>query len=230
MNKRARMRLIGVTAIILIAIVAAVIAMGSRQGSTPTTVGVVTKDSSLVGKRVKVGGAVVPGSWNKQSNPMKFTIRDENDKTGTGPTLQVVYSGTVPNTFGDGVVAIVTGELAKGDIVNATEMITKCPSKYESAQGALPVADLIGKGASMTGKNVRATGYVKPGTLASAAGSGDRFVVTEKADGTGTSVAVVFNGALPDGIKDGSQVVITGAIEKDGKFAATSVSLEQSQK
>jgi len=39
----------------------------------------------------------------------------------------------------------------------------------------------------------------------------------------------VFEGALPDGMTDGSKVVLTGAIEADGKFVATNVALEQSQ-
>lgn len=229
MNKRARIRLIGVTAVILIAVVAVVIISGNTTGAYSSSVAAVTKDSSLVGKRVKVGGSVVPASWDKQSNPMRFTIRDEADSAGTGPTVKVVYTGGVPSTFGDGVVAIVTGELAADGSIKATEMITKCPSKYESAEGALPVADLIGKGAAMQGKTVRTTGYVKAGTLG-AASADPRFVVTAKADGTGASVPVSYNGVLPSGLKDGSQVVMTGALEADGKFVATNLALEQSQK
>ena len=228
MNKRARMRLIGVTAVILIAIAAVVLLTGNKQGAVYTTVPKVVEDSSLEGKRVKVGGSVVEGSWDKKSNPMKFEIRDEADKAATGPTLKVVYTGAVPSTFGDGVVAIVTGVL-EGDTIKATEMITKCPSKYESAQGAIPIADLLGKGESMVGKPVRATGYVKAGTIADATG-GDRFVVAAAADGSGETVAVVFSGALPSGMKDGAQVVISGEVDETGKFIATSVALEQSQK
>lgn len=229
MNKRARTRLIGVTAIILIAVAAIVLTTGNKSGAYTANVELVSKDASLVGKRVKVSGTVIAGSWDKKSDPMRFTIRDEADKAASGPTLKVIYSGSVPSTFGDGVVAIVTGELSKDGVVNANEMITKCPSKYESAEGAVPVADLVGKGASMVGKTVRMTGYVKPGTIA-AATSGDRFIVAEKADGTGTSLPVAFTSALPSGMKDGSQVVMTGALEADGKFVATTLALEQGQK
>ena len=229
MNKRARVRLIGVTAVILIAIAAVVIMSGNAGGAYSSSVADVTKDQSLVGKRVKVGGSVVPASWDKQSNPMRFTIRDEKDSAGSGPTVKVVYTGNVPSTFGDGVVAIVTGELAADGSIKATEMITKCPSKYESAEGALPIADLVGKGSAMEGKTVKATGYVKPGTLG-AASDDPRFVVVAKADGTGTSVPVSFTGVLPSGLKDGSQVVMTGALEADGTFVATDLALEQSQK
>jgi len=227
-NKRARIRLIGVTAAILIAVAAMVYYTGGKQGAYEGDLASVAGDSTLVGEQVKVGGTVVAGSWDKKSNPMKFVIRGEEDKTGTGPTLKVVYTGTVPATFGDGVVAIVTGKLADGGTVNATDMITKCPSKYESATGATPVADLIAGGASMEGKPVRTTGYVKPGSLVAAGTTGPRFIAAENADGTGESIPVDFSAVLPDGIKDGSQVVMGGALEQ-GTFIATSVALEQSQ-
>jgi len=223
-NKRARMRLIGVTAIILIAVGA--ILYGTRgNAATYGTVTDVAKGKSKVGERVKVGGAVVPGSWNKQSNPMKFTIREENDSAGKGPTIQVVYTGTAPNTFGDGVVAIVTGTLKTGNVVEAGEMITKCPSKYESAVGAIPVAEL-GVGKSMVGQDMQTTGFVKPGSLGPANAS-QRFVLSAKADGTGKSVAVKFTGALPDTIKDGVTVVLTGKLESATVFSATEVALAQ---
>jgi cytochrome c-type biogenesis protein CcmE len=228
-NKRARVRLIGVTAAILIAVAAMVYYTGGKQGAYEGDLAAVAKDSSFVDKQVKVGGTVVAGSWDKKSNPMKFVIRGENDKTNTGPTLKVVYTGTVPATFGDGVVAIVTGKLDSQGTVTATDMITKCPSKYESATGATPVADLMAGGASMEGKPVRVTGFVKPGSMAPAGSSGPRFVMVQSADGSGKFVAVDFTGVLPDGIKDGSQVVLGGALEQ-GTFVATSVALEESQK
>lgn len=223
------MRLIGVTGIIVIAILAVVVISGNTTGAYSSTVADVTKDPELVGERVKVSGSVVPASWDKQSNPMKFVIKDEKDSAGTGPTVKVVYTGGVPSTFGDGVVAIVTGELAADGTINATEMITKCPSKYESAEGAMPIADLVTSGASMYGKTVKATGFVKPGSLG-AANDDPRFIVAEKADGTGESVPVSFTGVLPSGMQEGSQLVLTGALESDGVFVATDVAMEQSQK
>jgi cytochrome c-type biogenesis protein CcmE len=228
-NKRARNRLIGVTAIVLLAIIAIFASIGGRGGTAYyKSVKEIASDASLQGERVKVGGAVVAGSWDKKSNPMRFTIRDEKDTAGSGPTVKVVYNGAVPSTFGDGVTAIVTGKLAADGSIAADEMITKCPSKYESATGALPVADLLGKGESMVGKTVKATGYVKAGSIV-APGGGARFYVTSTPTG-GQEVAVVFEGALPSGMTDGSQVVMTGAIEADGNFVATNVSLEQGQK
>jgi cytochrome c-type biogenesis protein CcmE len=229
-NKRARIRLIGVTAAILIAVAAMVYYTGGKQGAYEGDLAAVAKDPKYVGKQVKVGGTVVAGSWNKKSQPMKFTIRGESDTTSSGPTLNVVYTGSVPSTFGDGVVAIITGKLDSNGTITSGDMLTKCPSKYESATGATPVADLIAGGiAPMEGKPVRVTGYVKPSSMAAVSPDGDRFVLAQNADGTGQTLAVVFSGVLPDGIKDGSQVVLGGAVEQ-GKFVATSVAMEQSQK
>jgi cytochrome c-type biogenesis protein CcmE len=227
-NKRARTRLIGVTAIILIAIVAAVYGLRPSVAAYET-VTQIAKGGIKAGDRVKVGGAVVAGSWNKQSNPMKFTIREEGDTGGTGATLKVVYSGAAPNTFGDGVVAIVTGQLDAKGVVQASEMITKCPSKYQSAVGAIPVAELSA-GQSLVGKaGLQTTGYIKPGSVGPATAA-QRFVIAEKSDGTGKSVAVKFSGALPDTIKDSVQVIVTGTLESNDVFDATTVALSQGQK
>ena len=227
MNKRAQMRLIGVTAIILIAIVAALYGLRPSVAAYET-VTQIAKGGTKAGDRVKVGGAVVAGSWNKQSNPMKFTIREESDAGGTGPTIKVVYSGAAPNTFGDGVVAIVTGQMDGSGVVQASEMITKCPSKYQSAVGAIPVAELSA-GQSLVGKTgLQTTGYVKPGSLGSPAAAA-RFVIAEKADGTGKSVSIKYSGALPATVKDGVQVVVTGTLESNDTFNATSVAISQGQ-
>jgi len=227
-NKRAKNRLIGVTAIVLLIIVAIFASIGSRGGTAYyKTVEEIATDNSLTDERVKVGGAVVTGSWDRKSNPMRFTIKDETDTADSGPTVKVVYNGSVPATFGDGVTAIVTGTLSADGEIEADEMITKCPSKYESATGAIPVGDLVGKGDSMVGTTVKATGYVKAGTIVAAGGS-ERFFATNDATG-GAELPVVFEGALPDGMTDGSKVVLTGAVEADGKFVATNVALEQSQ-
>ena len=230
MNKRARMRLIGVTAIIIIGFAALWFGLGggTKDIAAYSTITQINKDGAKAGSRVKVGGAVVAGSWNKQSNPMKFTIREEPDSAGTGPTLKVVYTGTAPNTFGDGVVAIVTGEMDSGGVVQANEMITKCPSKYQSAVGAIPVAELS-KGQSLIGKSgIQTTGYIKPGSLGTPAAA-QRFFLAEKADGSGANVAVKFTGALPDTIKDGVKVVVTGTLDSADTLTATGVALVQGQ-
>ena len=228
MNKRARTRLIGVTAIILIAIAAIILGAGSKQGAYYKTVKDVAQDESLVGERVRVGGAVVAGSWDKKSNPMRFEIREEGDESADGPTIKVVYNGTVPSTFGDGVVAIVTGELDQAGTIESNDMITKCPSKYQSATGALSVNDLVSGGSDLTGKSVKVTGYVV-GEIEPPGGE-VRFVISQSAGGEGKTVKIFYDGAVPQGIADDKQVVIGGSLDSAGIFDAISVSLSESEK
>lgn len=225
MNKRARNRLIGITAIMLIAIVAIIASVGLRGGTASNvTVKQATSDKESVGKRIKVGGVVVTGSWDKKTNPMTFKIRDEADSSGTGAQITVIYSGTTPSTFGDGVTAIVTGELDANNTIKAGEMITKCPSKYESSTGSYTVKDLKARADTMKNIPVKVSGKVKAGTIV-APGGAVRFTVLNATGGT-DEINVAFDGALPDGMKDGSTVVLTGELNDVGAFEATNVALE----
>jgi len=223
-NKRARMRLIGVTAIILISVVAIVVGVGAGDGSYSRSVSDVVGNAELAGERVRVTGTVVPGSWDKKSSPMRFDIRDEG--ATEGPQISVVYYGGVPSTFGDEVTAIITGTINSDGILESEDMITKCPSKYESATGALTVADLLGEGDDIVGKSVRLTGFVANGSIMPPGGA-TRFVIAD--EGGSPSVNVFYDGALPDGMADGSQVVLGGLLDEQGVFDAVSVSLSDTE-
>jgi len=222
-NNRARNRLVGVTAIILIVIVAIFFGASSRNGGAAysKSVSQATSDKSLVGKRIKVTGAVVPGSWDKKSNPLVFQIRDEG-KT-TGPTLDITYRKGAPSTFGDDAVAIITGVLKADHSIDAEDMLTKCPDKYSSKTSAETIPGLLAEKAAATGRFVRVTGYVKAGSL-KAAGESPRFVLTADPTG-GKELPVLFTKATPNGFKDGASLVIGGTLGTDGTFAATEVSL-----
>lgn len=226
MNKRARNRLIGITAILLIAIAAIFATVGMRGGSAYNmTVKEATASSKYVGKRIKVGGVVVTGSWDKKSNPMTFKIRDEKDSGSSGKQLTVVYSGAVPSTFGDGVTAIVTGELDSSGTIKAGEMITKCPSKYESATGAYTVTKLKGMASQMKGIPVKVQGVIKKGSITPPGGA-VRFIILNAAGST-DELNVAFDGGMPDGATDGATVVLTGEMNDVGGFEATNVSLSK---
>jgi len=220
-NKRARNRLIGVTAIVVIAAIAIVASTGSSEGAYYRTVEEVVSDPSLVGERVSVGGEVVAGSWDRKSNPMRFDIREEG--ADDGAVISVVYHGGVPSTFGDGVVAIVKGELTADGIIDSNDMITKCPSKYETATGSLTVAQALEQ---PEGSTFPVNGYVVADTIVPPGGE-ERFVISETADG-GAEISVVWEGALPAGMDDGSQVVINGSVE-GGALVAASVALAEGE-
>jgi cytochrome c-type biogenesis protein CcmE len=221
-NKRARNRLIGVTAIILVIIAAIFAATVGGTGAYYKTVAEISKDPSLVGKRVQVGGAVVENSWDKKTRPMKFAIRDQG--AAGGPELLVVYNGNVPNTFGNGVTAIVTGDLSKIDTIDASELVVKCPEKDAvSRQTAMKVDALVQKKATLTGKPVQVVGFVVSGSL-TAPGEAERFSI-QTTKTSGPTLKVKFDGAVPAGFGDGTEVALGGQLDTDGFFDATSVSL-----
>jgi cytochrome c-type biogenesis protein CcmE len=64
------------------------------------------------------------------SGGLRFSLRDI---TGTGsPTIPVVFRGSVPDLFKAGRDVNLTGRLQQGAFL-ASDMTTKCPSKYTAA-------------------------------------------------------------------------------------------------
>lgn len=226
MKKRVRNQLIGIATLAVIG-VAAMFLLFDSSGTTAVnlTVEEALADAENVGQRIKVGGVVVNGSWDKKTDPMTFQIRDESATDDEGAILTVVYTGTVPSTFGDGVTAIVTGDLGADNVITSGEMITKCPSKYESSSDAYGIAQFLLASEQMAGTTVRITGIVKAGTIV-APGGAVRFTVVDATDAS-KELNISWEGALPEGMIDGSSVVITGSVDANKLFVATNVAMEQ---
>ena len=211
------MAVTGIIVIVLVVILAVVGGSGAAKSATVA--------DAVAGKyadqKIQVTGNVVENSYATNDNVLTFAIYDKDGNPAE--QLNVRYEGGVSATFGNDVTAICTGKIAGDGVLHATELVTKCPSKYENADSALTVEQLLGYGESVYGNVVKVAGSVGAGSL-KAAGQGDRFILVDAE--TGDSMPVVFEGALSDGIADGSAVVLTGSLGDDGKFAATDVALE----
>lgn len=235
MNKRARNRLIGVTAIILIAVAAIIYGTqtGPGGGSYSRKVSEVIKDqANLTGKRVQVNGPVVAGSWDKKTNPMVFAITDEGG-AASATSIKVSYNGGVPTTFGDGTVAIVTGTLEKDGTIKADTLLTKCPSKYAaaSAADAPSVTTVVTDTKKYVGKPTEVQGYIAKGSIKDATAQ-VRFTLidgdnTKNPNGSASyaGLPVIWGGAMSAEIVDGTHVLVTGKLGADGKYTATAVSV-----
>jgi len=224
-NKRAKQRLIGVT-ILILAVVGVLFFFMTQSGgvATPVSIAEVLADDTLVGKQVEVTGQVVAGSWISGAKPFVFEIED-NEATDDG-RVRVVWDDVVPGSFGDGTTATVTGTIAEDGSVEAKYLVTKCPSKYESATGALTVNDVLNRADEFAGAaTLKVTGFVVAGSLKEA-GSPVRFQIADTAEGS-TALDVAFGGGLPDEFTDGVKVVITGSLEADGVFQCAEVALDQ---
>jgi cytochrome c-type biogenesis protein CcmE len=92
-------------------------------GTTPSL-----RPSQLPGHAGKVslaGKVVGPISGDAHVNGLRFTLRDVE---GTA-SVPIVYRGTVPDLFRKGRDVVVVGRL-KASVFVASELSTKCPSKY----------------------------------------------------------------------------------------------------
>ncbi len=73
------------------------------------------------------------GSWVREKNyeidhvnkTFTFYIKDAN-----GQEMKVIYNGNMPNNFTTATSVVVTGKYKNG-CFHATDVLTKCPSKYE---------------------------------------------------------------------------------------------------
>jgi cytochrome c-type biogenesis protein CcmE len=217
-NKKTRKRLIIVSLIIVI--VAAVTFAYAGAAGTSKSISVAEATSGrYADQRVEVSGTVVDDSFTTIDDQLHFAVYDP--ETGAATTLNIVYEGAVAATFGNGVVAICTGKLGEDGILRATELVTKCPSKYESAEGAVTAEYLLRQGNVLIGQELRLAGYVKPQTLV-AAGGDERFVLYSQ----GAEISIRFDGALPEEVIDDAAVVCTGALNDQGVFIATDIALE----
>ena len=173
--------------------------------------------------KIEVSGNVVQHSFSIADNILTFDIYDSEADPGATVTLPVRYDGGVSATFGNEVTAICTGKKDASGTLVCSELVTKCPSKYESAEGSLSISDLIAYGDTVIDKPVKMHGTVKAGTISSVEAA-ERFIVHDAE--TGQELRVIFQDALSDKIADGSEVVLTGSLAADGSFAATVVALE----
>lgn len=82
-----------------------------------------------VGKKVRVVGLVDGDSiqFNEQALDLRFEI---NDESGSMP---VSYHGARPDMLREGAEAVVEGRLQADGTFAASELLLKCPSKYEAA-------------------------------------------------------------------------------------------------
>ncbi|MEX2581664.1 MAG: cytochrome c maturation protein CcmE [Gemmatimonadota bacterium] len=85
-----------------------------------------------VDRGVKVGGRVVPGTvtFDQRTLDLRFELIDIE----TGSTsFPVEYQGPLTETFQEGVDVVVEGRFTEAGVFEASQLITKCGSRYEAA-------------------------------------------------------------------------------------------------
>jgi cytochrome c-type biogenesis protein CcmE len=97
----------------------------------------VAQKAKFIGKPVRAEGLLVHGSLVKRESPCEYRFKMEKN----GTELPVRYAKCiVPDTFRDvpgmDVGVTVEGELQADNTIEASQVLAKCPSKYEMKQKA----------------------------------------------------------------------------------------------
>jgi cytochrome c-type biogenesis protein CcmE len=94
--------------------------------------------SAWEGKPLQLKGYVVPGSRMRKPDTLEWQFKVQNNPTRSGQagaTVDAWYTGIVPDTFNDEAEVVLSGKLGP-DGFHATNVVAKCPSKYEAARSA----------------------------------------------------------------------------------------------
>lgn len=90
-----------------------------------------------VNKSIRAGGCVVPGSIIAATDRLhtEFVITDGSER------LTVVYDGLLPDIFGDGEAAVITGKLDEEGVLVATQVLAKHDENYVPPEVADSMSD-----------------------------------------------------------------------------------------
>ena len=103
-----------------------------------TPAALVAAASSADNQRVQVDGLIAEGSskWDAANFKLTFAVRDRE----TEASVNVIYEDRLkPDNFKDGGSVFVEGRYdATQNLVVATKLMTKCASKYDGAESAVP--------------------------------------------------------------------------------------------
>lgn len=84
--------------------------------------------TEVQGQGLRIEGTVVAGSLKKSNTDLQcsFALADS-----LGESIEVRFDKILPDTFKEGMPAMAEGRYNAGDYFEATNVLTKCPSKYE---------------------------------------------------------------------------------------------------
>lgn len=89
----------------------------------------VAQGTDIVGQNVRVKGKVEPGSIVGKAGELERAFRVIEN----GESIAVVYAKAMPDTFDENMEVVVEGVVGKDMTIDASEVLVKCPSRYEGA-------------------------------------------------------------------------------------------------
>jgi cytochrome c-type biogenesis protein CcmE len=80
----------------------------------------------VVGQRLRIGGMVVPGSVERNTDTLEVTFA----LVDTGEPVIVTFKGILPDLFREGQGIVATGVLADNRLIHAEEVLAKHDEEY----------------------------------------------------------------------------------------------------
>ncbi|GAB7388546.1 cytochrome c maturation protein CcmE [Bacillaceae bacterium] len=127
---------------VVLSVLGALIVMGMSDAATfyMTIDEVAQKKDEAIDKPLKMSGKIVGDTvrWDSEKILLTFELEGES-----GSRIPVKYEGVKPDTLNDGWEAIVEGRMTADGTFEASELLVKCPSKYEAMEesGMQPPAE-----------------------------------------------------------------------------------------
>ncbi len=93
------------------------------------------KEDAQDGRMVRVWGKLVDGSFERQDNSTVSSFRLRDDESGA--QLAATYEGVLPDLFFNPHSEIILeGSHGHNDVFQTSNILVKCPSKYEGLESA----------------------------------------------------------------------------------------------
>lgn len=118
-----------VLGIVLVVLVVGVVIVDGFKSETYfyTVDQAVAQGTDLPGQRIRVKGTVEPGSVVGTDGELGRQFRIAEG----GKSIRVTYHKAMPDTFDENMEVVVQGTVNDDMIVEADEVLVKCPSRYE---------------------------------------------------------------------------------------------------
>ena len=139
MQKQRRLKIIAASLVLLSGMVFLGYAMLKKTSVRHFTPALLVADQGKVDDQlVQVDGLISEGSskWDAANFKLTFAVQDRE----SAATVNVIYKDRLkPDNFVDGGSVFVEGRYdASENLIVATKLMTKCASKYEGAESAIP--------------------------------------------------------------------------------------------
>jgi cytochrome c-type biogenesis protein CcmE len=125
-----------ITMFVIVGAVAYLAFLGFKEGKTyyHTCDEVAALGSSVVNSTIRMAGIVVEGSIRQEGEALLFDLEYE----GVRYPVRYESDEPVPDTFKDGVEAVVDGRLTTAGVFEGQKIQAKCASKYEAEYDNTP--------------------------------------------------------------------------------------------